>query len=84
MSDENVVAPQPSPTPSPSQGMNWKNIIIGVIIGAVLFGGGGYLVYNAYQPKKAEHKPQLLQRQPHLQLLRKKNPKTKRRIGRLT
>src|SRR3972149_10110846 len=54
MSDENVVAPQPSPTPSPSQGMNWKNIIIGVIIGAVLFGGGGYLVYNAYQPKKAE------------------------------
>lgn len=51
---------QPSPaqpTSSGSQtstGINWKNILIGVIIGAVLFGGGGFLVYNAYQPKKEE------------------------------
>jgi len=54
MPDENVATPQPTPTPTPSQGINWKNIIIGVVIGAVIFGGGGYLVYNAYQPKKEE------------------------------
>lgn len=55
MPDENVTSPQPTnPTPNPSQGINWKNIIIGVIIGAVLLGGGGYLAYNAYQPKKEE------------------------------
>ena len=46
--------PQPSPTQQTSQGINWKSIIIGVIVGAVLFGGGGFLVYNAYQPKKEE------------------------------
>ncbi|MEX0621476.1 MAG: hypothetical protein WD187_00570 [Candidatus Woykebacteria bacterium] len=34
--------------------INWKNILLGVTIGAVIFGTGGYLVYNAYQPKKEE------------------------------
>ncbi|MDP2720828.1 MAG: hypothetical protein Q8O75_02710 [bacterium] len=57
MPDENVASPQTNPPPAPpgsqtSSGINWKNIIIGVVIGAVLFGGGGYLVYNAYQPKE--------------------------------
>src|SRR3990170_5008628 len=53
--------PQEKPTPQSTtpvqpipQGLNWKNILIGVVIGAVLFGGGGYLVYNVYQPKKEE------------------------------
>ncbi|MEX0616550.1 MAG: hypothetical protein WD231_01895 [Candidatus Woykebacteria bacterium] len=45
---------QPTPTQPASQGINWKNILIGVIIGAVLVGGGGFLVYNAYQPRKEE------------------------------
>lgn len=50
---------QPNPTQStPSQpitqGINWKSIIIGVIIGTIVFGGGGFLVYNAYQPEKEE------------------------------
>ena len=53
MPDENVVTPQPSPTPSP-KAINWTTILIGVVIGAVFLGGGGYLVYNAYQPKKEE------------------------------
>src|SRR3990167_875717 len=53
MPDENIASPQPSPTPKP-QGNSWKNIIIGVVIGAVLLGVGGFLVYNAYQPKKEE------------------------------
>ena len=47
--------PQPNPAqPSFSQGISWKNILIGVIIGTVLFGGGGYLAYNAYQFNKEE------------------------------
>ncbi len=53
MPDENVASPQPSPTPTPKV-INWKTILIRVVIGAVLLGGGGYLVYNAYQPKKEE------------------------------
>jgi|SRR3990167_9253230 len=53
MPDANVVSPQPSPIPSP-KAINWKTILIGVVIGAVLLGVGGYLVYNAYQPKKEE------------------------------
>src|SRR4030067_741789 len=28
--------------------------MMGVVLGAFLFGGGGYLVYNAYQPKSSE------------------------------
>lgn len=54
MLEDNQSNPQPSPTQPTSQGINWKNILIGVIIGAVVFGGGGFLVYNAYQPKKEE------------------------------
>jgi len=53
MPDENVAVPQPSPTPKP-QVINWKNIVIGVVIGTVLLGVGGYLIYNAYQPKSSE------------------------------
>src|SRR3989344_2950632 len=53
MPEVNTNNPQPSSTPSPKV-INWKTILIGVVIGAVLFGGGGYLVYNAYQPKKEE------------------------------
>lgn len=53
MPDENVASPQPSPSPL-TKGINWKTIIIGVVIGAILLGIGGFLVYNAYQPKKEE------------------------------
>ena len=54
MPEASLSNPQPSPKQPTSQGINWKNIIIGAVIGAVLFGGGGFLVYNAYQPKKEE------------------------------
>lgn len=53
MPDANVTNTQPNLS-SPSQGITWRNIIIGVIIGVVLFGVGGYLVYNADQPQKEE------------------------------
>ena len=48
--------PQTSSVPTPSQGINWKYVLIGIIVGAVLIGGSGYVVYNAYQPKKEETK----------------------------
>ncbi|OGY22760.1 MAG: hypothetical protein A2172_05320 [Candidatus Woykebacteria bacterium RBG_13_40_15] len=55
MPDVNPVpSQQPTTTVATKNPINWKNIIMGVVIGAVLFGGGGYLVYNAYQPKSSE------------------------------
>ncbi|MEX0621474.1 MAG: hypothetical protein WD187_00560 [Candidatus Woykebacteria bacterium] len=57
MPDENVANQQPTTTIAIKKPINWKNILIGVVVGGVLFGGGGYLVYNAYQPKKEEPAP---------------------------
>ncbi len=47
---------QSNPNQQMSQGINWKNILIGVVVGATLV-GGGFLVYNAYQAKPKESTP---------------------------
>ncbi len=51
----NPVTPQqPTTAIATKNTISWKNIVIGAVIGAVLLGVGGYLVYNAYQPKSSE------------------------------
>ena len=53
MKDINVTSLQ-STLLSHFQETNWKNILIGVVVGAVLLSSGGYLVYNVYQTKQKE------------------------------
>ena len=44
---------QPNPVKS---GINWLHVLVGVVIGALLI-GGGFLTYNAYQSKPKESTP---------------------------
>lgn len=53
MKDINVTSLQ-STLLSHFQETNWKNILVGVVVGAVLLSSGGYLVYNVYQTRQKE------------------------------
>ncbi|OGY28895.1 MAG: hypothetical protein A3F35_02095 [Candidatus Woykebacteria bacterium RIFCSPHIGHO2_12_FULL_45_10] len=50
---EEVTPQPPTPTSSVKSGLNWLQILIGVVVGALLI-GGGFLIYNAYQAKPKE------------------------------
>jgi hypothetical protein len=45
----------PEKPEQPQKSLNWKNVLIGVLIGSILVGGGvGLLCYLLFQPKSSE------------------------------